>query len=278
MKIAIVQVDTKWHDREANLARVESMVTSLAEPPDLVCLPEMFATGFTMDVGQVAEPPEGPTFSFLSRLARRHGVFVQGSMPQLAAEPHLGTEPQRGLNVCLVFDRDGTLLSRSTKVHPFTYGGEDQHYARGGLLSVFALADLKVATPVCYDLRFPELFRHATARGCEMFILPANWPAARVHHWRSLLVARAIENQAWVLGVNRSGRGDGIAYPGHSMVISPFGDILAEADEAEQVLCTDIDAQQVRHIRARFRFLEDARPDLFPDLFDVPTASMSETH
>ena len=265
MRIAIVQLDTKWHDPEANFARVESLLTSCAEPPDLVCLPEMFATGFTMDVSQVAEPAEGPTFTFLSHLARRHGAFVQGSMPQM------GTNPQRGLNVCLVFDREGSLLSRSRKIHPFTYSGEDQHYERGGLLSVFPLADLKAATPICYDLRFPEIFRHAMARGCEMFIVPANWPASRVHHWRSLLVARAIENQAWVLGVNRSGEGDGIAYPGHSLVVSPFGEIVAEADETEQVLCANIQAQLARHLRARFRFLDDVRPDLFPDLFDAPS-------
>jgi omega-amidase len=260
MKVAVIQHDTVWEDAPANYAKVEALLDSvMGQGPQLLCVPEMFATGFSMNVAAIAEEAEGPTFGFLRDLARERAIYVQGSVPEKG--------PDKGLNACLTFDPQGRLLCRYHKIHPFSYGGEDKHYARGRELPVFALGEFMAATPICYDLRFPEIFRHATRRGANLFIVPANWPVQRRHHWRSLAIARAIENLSWVVAINRVGEGGGLAFPGTSMVISPVGDVVFEADDREQAFVAEVDLETLKAARERFRFLDDVRDDLFPDLF-----------
>lgn len=273
MKIAIIQHDTVWQDPQANFSKVERMLDSVAaHKPELLCLAEMFASGFTKD-RTLWEEPEGPTFQFLRGLAKSRGMYVQGTFPETCdIEVSQGVTPDgesKGYNTDVVFDPQGKLLCRYHKMHPFSLLKEHHFYNRGDELPVFELGRFNAATPICYDLRFPEIFRQAMFRGANLFIVPANWPVERQHHWRSLAIARAIENLSFVIAINRVGTGGGLNFGGMSLVISPNGDVLHETDATEQVAVVDIDHADVAKTRERYGFLHDVRSDLFPDLFSM---------
>ncbi|MBM3460648.1 MAG: carbon-nitrogen family hydrolase [Armatimonadetes bacterium] len=264
MRTAILQHDTAWEDRPENFRKIERLLDSVMDQkPELACMPEMFASGFSLNVAGVAEEPEGPTFHFLRELARSRGVAVQGTFPEKVPGD------DKGLNTCVTFDARGRLLCRYHKIHPFSYGGEDRHYRKGSMLPVFSLGPFSAATPICYDLRFPEIFRHAMRRGANLFIVPANWPEVRQHHWRALSIARAIENLSWVVAINRTGQGGNLVYAGGSLVIAPTGEVVLEMDAGEQAAVVDVDPAAMLAARDRFRFLDDVRHDLMPDLFGV---------
>lgn len=271
MKVAIFQPDTVWQDTAANFRKLDQMLDSVAaKQPELVVVPEMFASGYTNNISFM-EPAEGPTFQFLKDLAVRRKMFVHGTFPETCDLEHSqGTTPEgdaKGYNASVVFDPSGKLLCRYHKMHPFTLVKEHHYYNRGDVLPVFELGDFNAATPICYDLRFPEIFRQAMFRGANLFIVPANWPVERQHHWRSLAIARAIENLSYVIAINRVGSGGGLNFAGPSMVISPAGDILLETDGTEQIAVIDIEASEIKKTRDRFGFLNDVRVDLYPDLF-----------
>lgn len=271
MRVALIQSDTIWHDPNANFQKLEHMLDSVAErAPELVCVPEMFSTGYTKD-RSFWEEPEGLTFQFCRDLARRRGLFVQGTFPeQCDLEVSQGVTPDgeaKGYNTSVVFDPTGKLLCRTYKMHPFSLVKEHHFYNRGESLPVFELGAFNAATPICYDLRFPEIFRQATFRGANLFLVTANWPVERKAHWRALAIARAIENLSFVVAINRVGSGGGMTYPGGSLVISPNGDILMETDASECVAVVDVDRTEVTAIRERYGFLNDMRAEMYPDLF-----------
>ncbi|MCU1374457.1 MAG: putative carbon-nitrogen hydrolase, partial [Actinomycetia bacterium] len=215
----------------------------------LVVLTEMFAVGFSMDPDRVAEPTDGPTVAWLVDRAATHGVWLAGSVPERGAG--------RPRNVLVVAGPDGT-VHRYAKVHPFTYSGEHEHYDAGTELVTIDVEGVRVSLFVCYDLRFADEF-WGLAPTTDLYVVVANWPAKRRHHWRSLLVARAIENQAYVVGCNRVGTGDGLEYAGDSAVIDPLGEVLASAASTEAVLVVDVDPAVVAATRQRFPFLTDRR-------------------
>jgi len=165
----------------------------------------------------------------------------------------------RATNQALAFGPDGTLLARYSKLQPFSLGGEATAHMAGEEIVDFAWAGLRVAPFICYDLRFPEHFRSAAAHGAEMFVVIANWPARRIHHWTTLLQARAIENQAAVVGVNRCGADPSLAYNGRSVVVSPHGHVVADAGEMERVVTAAIDPEEIRQWRRDFPTLTDIR-------------------
>ncbi len=156
---------------------------------------------------------------------------------------------------------DGSVV-RYAKIHPFSYGGEHRVYAAGDRVVTAEIDGVRVTPFVCYDLRFPEPFRIAAA-DTDLFVVVANWPDQRREHWRALLRARAIENQAYVIGVNRAGDGNGLHYAGDSAAIGPLGETIVEADEREQTLFCDVDPEVVKKLRARFPALEDRRPEAY---------------
>jgi predicted amidohydrolase len=214
----------------------------------------MFATGFAMDAESVAEPLDGPTARFLSDLARRRKIFVQAGI--VIRDPNA----PRPRNETLVFAPDGELRARYAKLHLFSFAHEPEHYAAGTADTAFAWQETTVAPSICYDLRFPELFRQATARGAEVLTVTACWPAAREEHWRVLLRARAIENQCYVAAVNRCGQDpSGLAYSGRSQIIDPRGAILADAEEHEGVIQAAVDLSALRAYRREFPALRDRR-------------------
>jgi omega-amidase len=253
--VVLVQPDVAWEDREATFSRVRSMLE--ASPPRagaLVALPEMFAVGFSMNVDAIWEEEGGPTERFLAELARRYDVCVLGGVVHRAPDG-------RGLNDAVAVAPDGRILARYSKIHPFSYAGETNHYASGLDVVTFEWSGFVVAPFICYDLRFPEIYRIAVRRGANLFVTIANFPAARVHHWISLLVARAVENQAYSAGVNRSGADPNVTYPGRSMVVDPQGRVTANVGETACVLKARLNLDELDAYRRRFPALRDLRPE-----------------
>jgi predicted amidohydrolase len=253
VRIAAVQHDIVWEDPPANFARLAPMIAGAADDgARLVVLTEMYATGFSMDTERIAEPFDGPSATFLQDQAQQHGVWVCGSAP----ERQPGHE--RPSNCLVLAGPDGT-VHRYCKIHPFSYSGEHERYDAGDRLVTVTVEDVSLSLFVCYDLRFADEF-WTVARNTDVYLIPANWPEKRRDHWRTLLRARAIENLAYVVGVNRVGSGGGSDYVGDSAIIGPFGEELADGGGAgETVLVVDVDPAGVRKTRERYPFLDDRR-------------------
>ena len=255
MKIIGCQLDIKWEDKEANHANARKLLQQASPPPgSLIVLPEMFATGFSMNVAAIAENGDRPTQDFLSGTASEFQSFVLGGVVVRGPDG-------RGLNQAVVYSPDGTETARYSKMHPFSYAEETEHYAPGTGIEIFTCNSFVVAPFICYDLRFPEAFRAAIRRGAQVLAVIANWPAAREQHWLSLLKARAIENQAYVIGINRCGTDPNHTYSGRSLAISPRGEILSDARSSEEWIQADFDLQELLSYRSEFPALEDMRDD-----------------
>jgi len=254
MKLAAIQHDIVWSDRDANFARLAPQIAAAAAAgAELVVLSETFSTGFAVDDADLGEPEGGPSSRFLAAEALRHGIWIAGSCPEIPA----GDDDRRPYN-SLVFAGPNGEQHRYRKIHPFTYGGETKHFRAGDAFAPLAIGGVRVSPFVCYDLRFADEF-WALAADTDLYIVPANWPAPRRAHWQALLTARAIENLAYVVGVNRVGSGGGLDYAGDSRVIDPTGELLATAAGDETMLFATIDPDRVAAVRDRFRFLDDRR-------------------
>lgn len=259
MKLAAAQMDIIWHDRLANYEKVRQMATQAKElGAELLVLPEMFATGFSMATSITAESLDGATPTLLRMLAGEMGLAIVGGF--VLARDDGG--PQ---NVSLAVDSKGNDLALYAKIHQIGLLGEDQNYQPGGWPVPFSLGGLNAACFVCYDLRFPELFRLVVDR-CELIMIIASWPAVRHPHWDLLLRARAVESQCFVVGVNRVGRGGDLNFLGGSAIIDPLGQALAHGGDKEALIVADIDPAKVSEVRSSMPFLQDRKPHLFKKL------------
>ncbi|MGY2127801.1 nitrilase-related carbon-nitrogen hydrolase [Blastococcus sp. SYSU DS0617] len=254
MRIAAVQHDIVWEDRAANFGRLAPQIArAAAAGADLVLLSETFSTGFSMTAG-IGEPEGGPSARFLGRQAAEHGVWVAGSCPEIADD---GPLPY---NSFVLAGPDGT-VHRYRKLHPFTHGGEHERFRAGEGPVTVTVGGLRITPFVCYDLRFADVFWRAAPQ-TDVYLVTANWPAARRLHWTALLQARAIENQAFVVGCNRVGvAGDGTEHAGDSRIVDPMGEVLASAAGIETVVMADVDPGAVTVTRDRLRFLADRRAE-----------------
>ena len=255
LRVIGCQPDIAWEDRAANFEKIDSMLVSVppSGEPTLIVLPEMYATGFSMSVAATAEPDPSPVKDHLESLASRHGAAVMAGLVE-AAPQSCGF----GLNQSVVVGPNGREWCRYQKNRTFRYTRESDHYVAGDELVGFEFGGLRVTPLICYDLRFPELFRRAVARqGTEAFIVIASWPSVRVVHWLTLLRARAIEIQAWVVGVNRTGSDPNGPYPGRSVIVDPHGVIQVDAGEEEGIMEGRLDPATVTEWRAEFPALED---------------------
>jgi predicted amidohydrolase len=252
MRVAVVQHDIVWESRTETLARLEPVVASAAAAgARLVVLSEMFAVGFSMNVDLTAEAPDGPTTTWLQEQAALSDAWVCGTVP-------IREDGPLPYNTFVVAGPAGE-VHRYRKIHPFTYGGERDAFAAGSDVITVEIDGVRVTPFVCYDLRFADVFWQAAAV-TDLYVVSANWPEARRRHWSALLMARAIENQAYVVGCNRVGTGGRLTYVGDSAVLSPMGDVLASAAEVETTLLVDVEPARVTEVRERFPFAADRRP------------------
>jgi len=254
MKIALIQLNTAWEAKEANYAKAERFFKKAArESCDLIVFPEMFNTGFSMNISAVAEDEGGETTQVLSHLAKKYGLYALAGL----AEKAPGRKKPK--NIAAAFDRNGAIVAKYAKMHPFSFAKEDRYFSPGNTRVIFHIEDVPVSVFICYDLRFPEIFRDI-ARGVQMIFVLANWPDSRKDHWETLLKARAIENQCFVIGVNRTGKdGNGIRYPGASHIFDPLGNDICAGGPKEQFLVCEIDPEEVVRVRSQFPFLNDMR-------------------
>ena len=259
MRVAAIQHDIVWEDPAANFVRLAPMIRAAGDDgAQLIVLSEMFATGFTMRSHMFAEPIDGPTVAFLIAAAQDTGAHVAGSF---ACSPT--TDGETGARIAaplptntLVVARPNGDIERYDKIHPFTFARENDAYAAGSGVHSVLIDGVRVSLFVCYDLRFaPEIW--SVAPTTDLYIFPANWPASRRHHWTSLLTARAIENQAYVLGANRVGTHGKLSYVGDSMIVGPLGETLAHAEEHEAIVMATVDPELVARVRSAFPFMAD---------------------
>lgn len=246
--LSFIQTSTVWHDPAANRARFAGYLAQVPAGSRLVLLPEMFSTGFTMSPESVGEPMDGPTVRWLRDQARELGKTLGGSV--------VIAEGDRFFNRFLWATPQGD-VTYYDKRHRFRMAGEHQHYAAGSGRPVWPLGALRVRPLVCYDLRFPVWLRRRD--DYDLMACVANWPAARLDAWRTLLKARAIENQSYVVGVNILGRdGAGVDYAGGSVVFGPDGACLLDAGDRDGVFTLDLDVNHLTQYRAGFPAWQDA--------------------
>ncbi len=253
MELIAFQIDIAWHDFEANLAGITALL-EIARPASgaLIVLPEMCLSGFSREVAAATAGCSAGE-SALAGLAKAHGVAIMAGL----AVP--GTNC--GANESVTWGPDGRELARYRKLQPFSLAGEQENYPAGDRVVTFQYGGFTIAPFICYDLRFPELFRAAAVKGAELIAVVANWPNQRQHHWTTLLKARAIENQAAVIGVNRAGTDPEFTYDGGSLILGPQAEVLAEAGSAPGFIRAEITPELVREWRDRFPALRDRRSD-----------------
>ncbi len=252
MQLVGCQYDIAWEDASSNYRKVEEMLArETIEQGSLIALPEMFSSGFSMNVERVAEASPSQSEAFLSMLAKRHESWTVGGLVYKQ-------ESGRGRNELAIFDPSGDLAGRYRKNYGF--GTEPDHYDASDEITIFEWQGFRVCPLICYDLRFPELFRRGAQQGADLFVVIACWPEVRAEHWKTLLKARAIENQAIVMGVNRIGEDPAWRYGGNSMIVDEQGNTLAEAQKEESCISASITLEQVRNWRESFPALKDMKP------------------
>lgn len=259
MKICLAQYDIMWESKADNMQKVEAFFGAASEQrAELLIFPELSLTGFTMDTS-LAEVSEGQTCRFFSQLTQKYRIpCVFGYAEKTESGVY---------NRLAYVDINGTISVRYSKIHPFSYGGESECYLCGDTVQSFCCGGMEIGLTICYDLRFPEIYQQLSKK-CSLIIVSANWPMQRRDHWLTLLKARAIENQCYVAGCNRTGNGGGLEYCGDSAVYSPDGTELSLADSGEKLLFADIFNKAVEDIRSGFSLKQDRRPDMYRNFYE----------
>lgn len=258
-RISLVQMDMAFADPDFNYPRVvELLKTAMEESPDIIVLPETWNVGFfpTDELRALADVDGARTKAVIGGFAAENNVnIVAGSVASLRGDDVY--------NTCYVFDREGTVVAEYDKVHGFTPFDEHQHFTGGDHTVNFELDGVKCSAVICYDLRFPELFRTSTLKGVDLFFIPAQWPIVRKNHWITLVTARAIENQMYVAAVNSAGIAGETKYGGHSLLISPWGEEILHLGEEEEIASHEIDMDVIAGIRSSINVFRDRRPEIY---------------
>ncbi|RKP57001.1 carbon-nitrogen family hydrolase [Cohnella endophytica] len=260
LRLAVIQMNIVAGDPEANFAKMQTRLeeaAALSPKPDLIILPEMWNTGYALTEIQALADPDGErTKRTISAFCRKYAINVlAGSIAQLRGDTVT--------NTVHVFDRTGSEIAEYSKIHLFQLMNEHLHLESGTEPGRFDLEGVPAGMMICYDIRFPELARKLALEGARIVFVPAEWPHPRLHHWRTLLQARAIENQMYVVSCNTVGESGGSNFFGHSMVIDPWGEVIAEALEEETILAADVDLGLVEEVRNRIPVFADRRPELY---------------
>ena len=270
LTVTTIQTNLAWENKAANLQMLEGKINSLEEKTEVVVLPEMFSTGFSMNTALLAETMEGETVEWMKAIAAKHKIILTGSL--------MIKENDRCFNRLLWMLPNGQ-FGYYDKRHLFAYGEEDKHYTPGNKRLIASVKGWRINLQVCYDLRFPVWARNRLLQTDKSFeesgsspdnneavvrpeydllIYVANWPERRNHAWKTLLCARAIENQCYVVGVNRVGRdGNNINHSGSSLVIDPLGEVLYHMAEEEDIFTITLRREHLEDVRTKFPFWKD---------------------
>lgn len=257
MRIAMIQMTVQAGEVVANRRHGLDLIDKAAANAEIIVLPEIWTTGYALrQVEELAEDDDGPTLSGVREAAVRRGVtVVAGSLPLRRGG--------RIYNKSVVIGPNGQTVAAYEKLHLFTMMGEERFFAAGPSRQRFVLGGLQAGLAICYDLRFPELFRALALDGAQLVFLPAEWPAARAEHWLTLSRARAIENQCYLCAVNCVGEHRGAPFYGHSLLIGPGGEIVAAGGSEEAIIYGDIDPAVVAATRAGMKVWPDRRPEAY---------------
>ena len=260
MKIVTVSLDQIWEDKESNIKQIQRLMLDISQVnPDLVVFPEMTLTGFTMNAETMSEDlSQSSTIAVFSKLAVEYKTAIAfGVILRTKEKP---------TNNMVVVSRDGEVLGCYEKIHPFSYSGETDYYSKGEKTISFSLNGFTFGLTICYDLRFPELYQ-SLSKNCDAIINIANWPARRVADWSLLLHARALENQSYIIGVNRTGvDGKGLEYTKSSSVIGPTGTDVESHALSDIIDIYEIDKESVDSYRRSFPVKNDRRIGLYKEL------------
>lgn len=268
LNITTIQTHLHWEDKSANLSMLEDKINSISEKMEVVVLPEMFTTGFSMRAQDLAETMEGETLQWMKRVSSQKNIVLTGSVIIRDGSNYYNR---------LIWMLPNGQYGVYDKRHRFAYAGEHEYYSAGNKRLIASIKGWKIHLLICYDLRFPVWSRQsvhsnnsggdgevATNPEYDVLVYVANWPERRVHAWKTLLQARAIENQCYVVGVNRTGNdGNGIYYSGETMVIDAMGEVLYTKAHEEDIHTTTLQKEKLDEVRSRLPFLKDA------DNFDI---------
>lgn len=258
LKISLGQLDIKLGDPSANLDTVRIMVAEASRRgSDIIVFPELWSTGYDLEnaATHASRINEG-IFVDLIYLAQQYDMHILGSSLSLLGEGQYG-------NTAVLFNSNGEAVGVYSKTHLFRLMAEEKYLTAGDALTICDTAWGKAGLAICYDLRFPELFRHYALAGAKMVFIPSEWPNPRLAHWQTLLRARAIENQMYIIACNRVGEAKGNSFFGHSCIIDPWGEIVIEGGAGEMLLTAVIDTAKVDEVRAQIPVFADRRPDLY---------------
>ncbi|OIK14842.1 carbon-nitrogen hydrolase [Bacillus sp. MUM 116] len=258
LKISCLQMDIAFGDPNKNFQTADKLIQqAIAENPDIIVLPELWTTGYDLTrLDEIADKGACESIDFLKNAAKKYKVnFVGGSV---------ANRGENGVkNTLLIINKDGTLVHQYSKLHLFKLMDEHLYLKSGNEKGLFELEERSFAGMICYDIRFPEWIRTHTAQGAEALFVVAEWPAPRLYHWRTLLIARAIENQCFVIACNRAGSDFNNQFAGHSMIIDPWGEIITEAGNDEEILSAEIELDRVNEIRKQIPIFEDRKPEFY---------------
>lgn len=251
-------MDIVFGDPYKNYQTAERLIEkALTHKPDIIVLPELWTTGYDLTrLNEIADPKAVKTIEFLQNAAHKHQVhFIGGSV---------ANQEENGVkNTLLVINKDGKLVHQYSKLHLFKLMDEHIYLEAGSEKGLFQLDNHQFAGVICYDIRFPEWIRAHTSEGAEALFVVAQWPALRLAHWRALLIARAIENQCYVIACNRSGNDPNNQFAGHSLIIDPWGEVIVEAGKSEEILLAEIEMDLVKEVRRQIPIFTDRKPKFY---------------
>lgn len=255
---ALIQMDIAYGQPEANRKKVEKKVAqAMKQQPDLIMLPELWDTGYDLTrLDEIADDYGQTNKAFLKKLAQKYQVAIIGGS--------ISNREETGVyNTLYAFDQTGKQIVEYKKAHLFRLMDEEKFFKAGDQDGLFHLDDLLCAAVICYDIRFPEWIRKMILQGANILFVPAEWPKPRLSHWRHLLISRAIENQCYVVACNRAGKDPKNTFAGHSLVVDPWGEVITEAGENEEILFAKLDLSLVQKVRSKIPVFTDRRPELY---------------
>jgi predicted amidohydrolase len=251
LTIGLAQYSMTWEDKETNKETISRLIAEKSEHLDILILPELSLTAYSMRAEKLAEELYGPTYQYFAGLAAKYQSDIAYGV--------ILVEDGRYYNALVYITNTGECAAVYKKVHPFSYAKENLVYTGGESPVSFERYGITIGLSICYDIRFPELFRQYGKKRAELIINIANWPTDRKFHWQTLTTSRAIENQAYVAAVNRCGVDPKVEYCGTSRIVAPMGNVLCEGGDGENIYSAAIDLLEIKDVRTRYPFLDDMK-------------------